>query len=248
MRIQNHIPNFITCCNLLCGCYGIVLAFNGHTEWAVYLIVLACLFDFLDGFAARILKATSPIGKDLDSLADMVTFGVLPGLLMFHMLDSHFHFVAETGASNRFLVLASLLIPVFSALRLAKFNNDVRQSDKFIGLPTPANALFLGSLAYLSVQPSADYYFIAWLLKPGTLVLITLFFSFLLVAELPLIALKFKNFGWKDNKMRYSLLLLSLVLAVWLKFAAVPAIIILYLVFSLIENKRLDNSPGAEAR
>lgn len=144
MYIKKNIPNAITCCNLLCGCLAIIQATNGNLLWAAYLVGMAAVFDFFDGFAARLLKVSSPIGKDLDSLADMVTFGVVPGIVMFKMirlglrLDKEgFDLIEE----NPWITYIVFMIPIFSALRLAKFNHDTRQTEAFIGLPTPANAI-----------------------------------------------------------------------------------------------------------
>jgi CDP-diacylglycerol---serine O-phosphatidyltransferase len=249
MNIKKHIPNFITCCNLLCGCIGIIESFQAHLTTAAYMIFIACVFDFFDGFAARALKVSSPIGKDLDSLSDMVTFGVLPGLILFHLLDVSFHYTVMVGLPEEvkafnwkeYVPLLALLIPVFSALRLAKFNNDTRQSDRFIGMPTPANALFIASLGILYESKVDDFNFHLFV-HPATIIsLIVLIFilSGLLVAELPLIALKFKNFNWADNKIRYILIISSLLLLLTLNFMAIPIIIILYIILSIIENTLL---------
>ncbi len=255
MNIKKHIPNFLTCCNLLCGCLGIILASQMQLTSAAYLIFIACVFDFFDGFAARALKVSSPIGKDLDSLADMVTFGVLPGMIMFQMLGGFYYcslfFNSATFDSDKLVghiaaASIALIIPIFSALRLAKFNNDTRQSDKFIGVPTPANALFIAALGILFekdfVAKVVDSFHVAY--DPNYLLFIfiptTIILSYLLVAELPLIALKFKNYSWADNKMRYILIISSLVLLVILNVAAIPIIIILYIILSLIENKRMS--------
>lgn len=246
MTVKKHIPNFLTCCNLFCGCLGIIESFQAHLDTAAYLIFVACIFDFFDGFAARILKVTSPIGKDLDSLSDVVTFGVLPGLILFHLLDVSFNYTVMVGAPEdiriftwkRYIPLFALIIPVFSALRLAKFNNDTRQSDRFIGLPTPANALFIASLGIL-YETKVDDFNIHLFVHPAAVVVLLvliILLSYLLVAELPLIALKFKNFSWPDNKMRYILIISSLLLLLTLNFIAIPIIIILYIILSVIEN------------
>ncbi len=240
MNIKKHIPNFLTCCNLLCGILGIKLlsmldVYNGRGVdgiiWVIYLIIMACVFDFLDGFAARLLKVSSPIGKQLDSMADMVSFGVLPGMVMFQMIAYNNSFFVN---SSGLVALVAFLIPVFSALRLAKFNIDTRQSDSFIGVPTPANTLFIAGLAYIYTQENS---FLSFLVAPVSLVALCFVLSYLLVAELPLIALKFKNFGWPDNKMRYLLIITSLILLLILNFTAIPIIIILYIILSIIDNK-----------
>jgi len=246
MNIKKHIANFLTSCNLLCGSLGIIEVFQMRLHYASYLILLACVFDFFDGFAARALKVSSPIGKELDSLADMVTFGVLPGLIMFKGINYIGHCMEQGNGINQFFATTgffgnsywsylALLIVIFSAVRLAKFNIDTRQLDRFIGLPTPANALFISALPfvlpYFTIHQ--EYLMGFWVV----LLILCLLLSYLLVAELPLIALKFKNFGWKDNKMRYLLIISALVLFVILNIPAIPIIIILYIILSLVKNK-----------
>ncbi len=226
-----HLPNLITCANLLCGCIGLVQVFQGQLVTASWLIILAAVFDFLDGFAARRLKAFSPIGKDLDSLADVVTFGVLPAAIIYHYLSE-----TLTGSSETWVPYLAFSLAVFSALRLAVFNNDPRQSDVFIGLPTPANGLLIASFPLIFRQ----YPDIAVL--PGDPAALWLVFvalmSWLLVAELPLIAFKFKTFDWKGNEVRYSLILVALVLLALLKIAAVPLIVLVYVLISWVVGLR----------
>lgn len=230
MNIKKHIPNTITCGNLLCGCLAIVQAFEGNLIWASYLVGIAAVLDFFDGFAARLLKVSSPIGKDLDSLADMVTFGVVPGVMVFILLrismESYFNLDLNTN-----FAFVAFLIPIFSAVRLAKFNNDTRQSDSFIGLPTPANAILICSVPIISQFEDFKYVYHPYLLMGITCVL-----SFLLVAELPLFALKFKHFKWKDNEIRFVFLSLSLVLLVIFQFIGIPLVIILYVLMSVVNN------------
>jgi CDP-diacylglycerol--serine O-phosphatidyltransferase len=219
---MKHLPNFLTSCNLLCGCLAIVFVLEERAWPAAYLVWIACIFDFFDGFAARMLKVHSPVGKELDSLADVVSFGVLPALVMYKML----------GASSGSLILpyAGFAIAVFSALRLAIFNVDETQSDSFRGLNTPANTLFITALPLLSNDVGR------WLYEPWLLVTITLLSSFLLISRVRIFALKFKNFKWADNKMRFTFLILSVLLLVSLQILAIPLVIILYIVLSLIEN------------
>ncbi|MFN6944698.1 MAG: CDP-alcohol phosphatidyltransferase family protein, partial [Cytophagaceae bacterium] len=199
------------------------------------LIFLACVFDFLDGFAARLLKVMSPIGKELDSLADVVTFGVLPGIIMYRIL-----LLNITGVYGKeydhFWVFISLLIPVFSALRLAKFNVDTRQSEYFLGLPTPANAIFIASLA-LILEGASDVFVLGFLRNPYYLSAIILISSGLLVSEIRLLALKFKGFGWKENVFRYLLIIISIVLFLIFHLLSIPFIIIIYIILSLIEKR-----------
>lgn len=222
MVLQRHLPNILTLANLACGVIGIMYAFQYPPTTAAYFVWMACLFDFLDGFAARQLNVSSPIGKQLDSLADVVSFGVLPTLVMFNLIDS--------VTSSVWLPYTALLIAVFSALRLAKFNADDNQSDSFIGLPTPANALFLTALIFLN-EP---FYFITSI--DFLLAIVTVLFSILLVAPLPLFAIKFKNFSWTDNKMRFTFIAISVMLLVLWQASAIALIILFYLILSLISK------------
>lgn len=221
--MKRHIPNFLTCCNLLCGCLGIVFVLEGRDIPAAYWVWLACLFDFFDGFAARILKVSSTIGKELDSLADVVSFGVLPSLVMYKMIGA--------SSPSAILPFIAFTIAVFSALRLAIFNVDETQHDSFRGLNTPANTLFITSLPLLYNDVGA------WLYETWVLVAITLVFSFLLVSRIEIFALKFKNFSWQENKIRFTFLILSVLLLISLQLVAIPVIIILYIVLSLIDNR-----------
>ena len=263
-KIRRNIPNAITCGNLLCGCLAIVKAFEGDLVWAAYLVGIAAVLDFLDGFAARLLKATSPIGKDLDSLADMVTFGVVPGVVMFKLMVVSLNFSDPNGQTvnggwhitishtHQWVSYLAFLIPIFSAIRLAKFNNDTRQTESFIGLPTPANAIFFCSLPLALRQISdevlstgnpfamlvsvASNPFLALAHNTWFLLALVSIFSVLLVAPLPLFSLKFKSFGWKGNEMRYIFLILSLALVGFLQFKGSPLVIVLYLILSAIGN------------
>jgi len=231
-----HVPNTITCLNLLCGCLSIVLSTNGQLETAAYFIFAAAVFDFLDGFAARMLKAYSSIGKELDSLADVVSFGVAPAFIMYDLLLS---VIAQHDLSVDFLTCgwfiaaSAFLIAIFSALRLAKFNIDTRQTDSFIGLPTPANALFICSLAFMS---TGNHLLAVCTGNMFFLLAVTVVFSYLLVAELPLFSLKFKSFDWKNNKTRYIFIALSAILLIILHWAGLAAVILLYIILSILTN------------
>lgn len=220
-----HLPNFLTCCNLVCGCFGIIFVLEGREIPAAYFVWLAGLFDFFDGFAARILKVTSAIGKELDSLADVISFGVLPSLVMYKMIS------ASTDSSA--LPYIGLTIAIFSALRLAIFNVDETQRDAFRGLNTPANTIFITSLPLIYNQVGP------WLYDPAVLIAITLTFSFLLVSPIEFFAFKFKSFRWEDNKIRFTFLLLAVLLLIILQFMAIPIVIILYILFSLFDNNVL---------
>ncbi|MFN4931688.1 MAG: CDP-diacylglycerol--serine O-phosphatidyltransferase [Bacteroidota bacterium] len=235
--MKKHIPNMLTLLNLLCGCLAIISTFHKSFELTAILLMMAAVFDFFDGFAARLLGVHSELGKQLDSLADMVTFGVVPGFVMYQLII----YAIGSGAAYLgpdepvwYLAYAGMLIPLFSAYRLAKFNIDTRQSDQFIGLPTPANALLISFLPLLMIPEGNAIAEI--LLKPYVLITLCAIQSYLMVAELPMIALKFKSFGWKGNEWRYLLLLLSAVVVLLIKQKAVPFIIILYVVLSLIQN------------
>jgi CDP-diacylglycerol---serine O-phosphatidyltransferase len=220
--MKRHLPNFLTCCNLVCGCFGIVFVLEGRDIPAAYFVWLAGLFDFFDGFVARLLKVSSPIGKELDSLADVISFGLLPSLVMYKMLS--------TATDSASLPYIAFLIAVFSALRLAIFNVDETQRDSFRGLNTPANTIFITSLPLLYNDVGT------WVYHPAVLIIITVIFSFLLVSRLRFFALKFKSFDWQDNKMQFTFLILSVLLLIGLRFLAIPVIIILYILLSLLDN------------
>jgi CDP-diacylglycerol---serine O-phosphatidyltransferase len=224
---MKHLPNAMTCGNLLCGCVGIVRVFEHDLLAASYLIFVAALLDFGDGFAARLLKANSAIGKELDSLADMVTFGVLPAIILFSLLS-------QVAGGQAMLPYLAFSIAIFSALRLAKFNIDPRQTDSFIGLPTPANALVVAAFPLvMAFQPQ----YAQLILNPYFLYGYVVLMSFLMVAELPLFALKFKTFGWHENRVKFVFLGLSLVLLLFLRFAAVPLVVGLYVLLSVVGER-----------
>jgi CDP-diacylglycerol--serine O-phosphatidyltransferase len=233
-KIKRNIPNAITCGNLLCGCLAIVKVFEGNLVWAAYLVGIAAVLDFFDGFVARLLHISSPIGKDLDSLADMVTFGVVPGFLMFKLLLISSLFMTNNPVWN-YISYLGLIIPIFSCIRLAKFNNDTRQKESFIGVNTPANSILICSLPLIIggnyQSPTALF-----ILNPYLLVAMTIIMSALLVSEIPIFSFKFKSFGWKGNEIRFVFLFLSLLLLITLHFAGIPLIIVLYIVISVVNN------------
>lgn len=218
MIMKKHIPNFITCLNLFAGSIAVYYAFQGNFPIVMLLVILAAVFDFFDGFAARLLKAYSPMGKEMDSLADVISFGLAPGVVAFSLL--------KQSGLPLWLCFAGMIIPVFSSLRLAKFNIDERQSSSFIGLPTPANALFWVGLAY-----SFSNFLIAnnWLV-----IILILIFSDLLVAEIPMFSLKFKSFNWTNNKLQYIFLIVCIILLIMLQLNAFAPIILWYIVLSII--------------
>lgn len=223
---MKHLPNFITCLNLLSGCIGIVFAFQGALDWACFAILVSACFDFFDGMAARLLNYSSPIGKELDSLADVISFGLLPSCILYQLIQ------LEHGLG--WLSYGAFILTIFSALRLAKFNIDTRQADHFIGLPTPSAALLVCALPFIIAQ-HPEWTFIQ---NPWALLTLTLILSALLVSELPLISLKFKTYDIRSNIDRYILLLTGLILIVFLTFAAVPLIIGLYIIISFIQFNR----------
>jgi CDP-diacylglycerol---serine O-phosphatidyltransferase len=230
-EIKRHIPNALTCGNLICGVFGILQVFEGNLEMASILIGIALICDWLDGFIARLLHVSSPIGKELDSLADMVTFGVLPAFMLLKLIENSCTTgTCTVGMLGFYKPYIALALAVFSALRLAKFNVDTRQSESFIGVPTPANGMVVASLPFiLKFNPEISPY----ILNFNVLVIYAIVMSYLLVAELPLFALKFKNFTWKDNQIKYIFLILSVILLILLNFVAIPVIIFLYIILSL---------------
>ncbi|PIE86615.1 MAG: hypothetical protein CSA03_04455 [Bacteroidetes bacterium] len=247
-----NIPNLFTAFNMLSGCAAIILTFAGRIDLAPFAIFAGAFFDFLDGFLARKLKVSGEMGKQLDSLADMVTFGVAPGLIMLVMLiQVNIHFSSGRPIEawlnsllnmewKAFFPLIALLIPFFSIFRLAKFNLDTRQTESFIGLPTPANTLFFMSFPLVAVYGSNNSDVMSsindFMFHPITMGAFILTMSLLLVSEIPLFSLKFKTFGIKGNETRYIFLLISLTFIMIFKVWALALIVFLYLVLSIIEN------------
>lgn len=277
------VANILTGCNLLCGVLSIIFTFTGRLELAVLAIIMGAVCDFFDGFAARLLKQSGPLGKQLDSLADMVTFGVAPGLIVFVLLiisgawdtivaqNGNFSDLWQNGTLganvhywiatyfndlagnmspmytpffhgwNKWMPFCALFIPFMSMFRLAKFNIDERQTTGFIGLPTPANSLFFASFAlFIWAGFGENNWETLWsmvLIKDQVLIALILIFSILLVANVPMFSLKFADFGWANNKIRYIFLLICLALLVKLRIWAIPLIILLYIILSLINNK-----------
>jgi CDP-diacylglycerol--serine O-phosphatidyltransferase len=222
--IKKHIPNTITCLNLISGCIATYWAFQGDYELALLFIVIGAVFDFFDGMVARLLHVSSPIGKELDSLADDITFGFAPSAIVFDFLCKfHTHLF--------FIPYLAFIMAAFSALRLAKFNLDERQALGFIGLPTPANALFWGALIVglgdqISTLPNAEYIILAGIFVS----------SWLLVAEIPMFALKFKTWGWKGNEIKFIFLLTCIPLLLLLGISGLAAIIAWYVILSVANS------------
>lgn len=225
--MKKHIPNAVTCCNLFSGCIACVMAFSGAFDMAMAFIVLGAVFDFFDGMVARMLGVSSPLGVQMDSLADDVTFGLAPAAVVFNYMQV-LHYPDYLGSLAELFPYAAFLIAVFSACRLAKFNVDTRQTNTFIGLPTPANALFWSSLV-----TGAGRWILGlnagWLFMLGLILL----FSYLLVSEIPMFSMKFKNLSWRSNRVRYIFLIVSLPM-LFLAYLAPVAIISWYLLLSIV--------------
>ncbi len=236
MNIKKHIPNTITLLNLLCGCIALVFVSKDEFEIAFYFVCLGIFLDFFDGFFARLFKVSGPLGLQLDSLADMVTSGVVPGFVMYKMMLSSSTAMNE-GCLQYFPYLA-FIITLGSCMRLAKFNIDTRQTDSFIGVPTPANALFILSLP-LVLKYSESLMMFEILTEKGVLLLITLFSAYILNAEIPLFSLKVKKFNFKDNALQMIFLSIAVLLLIWLNYLAIPLIIIFYVLLSVVNNKFL---------
>ena len=238
-----QIPNIITSLNLLCGCVAIMFAVSGDLVSASFFAFAGIFLDFFDGLAARVLNAQSQVGLQLDSLADVVTSGVLPGIVMVQLLSEAltgtsldisaiFSSTSNNTSIESYLPFTGLLIAVASGYRLAKFNVDTRQTTSFIGLPVPANTLLILSLP-LIISFQAGQQITEVILTPWFLIIITLVSCVLLNAEIPLFGLKFKTWNFKDNAVRYLFLIASILLLVVLKFIAIPIIIFLYILVSL---------------
>ncbi len=230
--ITRNIPNTITCCNLISGCIAVSYAHAGQQTMALAFIILGAVFDFFDGMSARLLGVSSPIGKELDSLADVVTFGVAPATMVATLLWS-MQYPSQMEGLRSWLPYSAFLIAAFSALRLAKFNLDERQTTSFIGLPTPANALFWGSLIVGGgVRLERMEYAL-----PAILALILLS-CWILISEIPMFALKFKQWGWRGNEVKYIFLLTCIPLLFFLRISAFAVIIAWYVILSGWVNRK----------
>jgi CDP-diacylglycerol---serine O-phosphatidyltransferase len=269
--IYKNIPNFFTSMNLLSGAIAIILSFEGRNNLilAAYFIYIAAVFDFLDGFTARTLKAYSKLGKELDSLADLVSFGIAPSMIIYTLLKHSLQFKQFSFSmpfTDILMVFSALLIALFSALRLAKFNIDERQTLNFLGLATPACAMLIASIPIIAefnpnglvVFPALSkniYFFLGVVLfesivvKPAFLVPLVIILSVLLVTELPMFSMKFKSYSFEENKLKYFFLICSLLLFISIQILAVPLIFILYLTFSFFNNlleKRLERASNLD--
>ena len=230
--ITCHIPNTVTCCNLICGCIASVMAFQARYDMAIIFIIIGAVFDFFDGMLARLFKVSGPLGKELDSLADDITFGFAPSVIVFSLFKE-VHYPEFLQSMADFIPYTAFLISAFSALRLGKFNIDPRQSTSFIGMPTPANALFWGSL----VVGGHDF-LVSESFNALYLFALVILMSYLLIAESPMFSLKFKNLTWKDNKVSYIFLLVCIPLLIIFRISGFAAIILWYILLSLITRKK----------
>ncbi len=240
MDIRRYIPNLLTLLNLASGCIALLFAFDRQFGWALFFVGLGIFFDFFDGFLARLFRVSGPLGVQLDSLADMVTSGVVPGLTMFYMMTAalHTHFGDVLSLENPYLwfCFSAFLITLGACYRLAKFNIDTRQADSFIGLPTPANCLFIVSLPI--VRNTSDSIVVTEaLLNPYVLLAITLFSTWIMNAELPLFSLKIKKFDVKAYALQFFFLAICALLLLLLQVTALPLIILFYILLSVARNK-----------
>ncbi len=231
--IIRNIPNTLTSCNLLSGCIASCMAFQGKYEWALTFIIIGAVFDFFDGMTARLLHVSSPIGKELDSLADDITFGLAPAAIAFALFQD-VHYPSFILTLRPVLPYTAFLIAVCSGLRLAKFNIDERQTNTFIGMPTPANALFWGSLAAGGYGFLTSGHFNALYLLALVIIM-----SLLLVAEFPMFSLKFKDFSWQNNHITYVFLIVCIPLLLVFRLSGFAAVIAWYLLLSLITSKKV---------
>jgi len=244
--MKKHIPNLITLLNLFCGSVAVIFAVEDNLLMAAIFVMLGIVFDFFDGFAARLLDVKSELGLQLDSLADMVTSGVVPGIVIFKLFEKttgSFPYALDFSTSEwndgtiSFLPLIGLLVILASCYRLANFNIDTRQTDSFIGLPTPANTLFILSLPLVLMTNN-----VVWIdeliLNKWFLIALTIFSCYMLNAEIPLFSLKMKTYGFKENAVKYIFLILSVLLLVFLQFLAIAVIIVLYVLISVISNMK----------
>lgn len=227
--MKKHIPNTLTCLNLLSGCIGVLFVLKEDFLTAFYCVLASGMFDFFDGMIARLLRVKSDIGKELDSLADVISFGFLPGAVLYKLL--------EVSTDSSYLPYLGFIVTAFSALRLAKFNVDERQTSEFIGLNTPMNAFFIMSLPFIGAA------YPTWLYQPWVLLVIVALVSFLLISEIRLFSMKLSSLAWRENKFKYIFLFISVVLLITLHFSALPLILLFYFILSQLHfalQKRQD--------
>ena len=251
--MKNHIPNSITLLSLILACAAITFTFEGKLALAAYLLIGSCVCDFLDGFSARMLKVNNPIGKEIDSLVDMVAFGVAPAMLLYQTTK-----LAQASSpiplltNYPWLHYIVFIIPIFSAIRLAKFNIDTRQTNSFIGLAVPAHASFYIFCTLLYLYPELPMIIdVSGFLKPiisNPLIIMgfTILLSIMLIVEVPMFSLKFKNMKWKDNQLPFSFILLWLFMLILTNIVAMPTIVLIYVVWSIISHFRNQSNPVTE--
>ncbi len=237
-----HLPNAMTLGNLLCGCIAIVAIMNGEMELSAIMVVVAGILDFFDGFVARLVKSSSELGKQLDSLADMVTFGVVPGLTLFHLFSGSMLSLSELSVESNspaYMPYFMFAVTLASCLRLAKFNIDIRQEHYFIGVPTPLNALVTAGIPFIAYDNPAYGKYVH---NPALLIAYALITSYLMLADIPMISLKVKSWSFKAAKEVYFLLIGSLLMLIILKHAAFPLILCYYVILSTVfpPDKKLE--------
>lgn len=231
MNIKKYIPNIITLLNLACGCIAIIFISDFKFDLALYFVCLGIFFDFFDGFFARLFKVSSPLGLQLDSLADMVTSGVVPGFAMVYMISGEYTHTPIQG----YLPYLGFIITLGACYRLANFNIDTRQTDSFIGLPTPANALFILSLP-LVMADNQNTQFVEILFNKWTLIGISIVSAYIMNAEIPLFSLKVKDFTFKKNALQILFLATSVLFLLLFRYLGIPMIIIFYILLSVVNN------------
>jgi len=236
MRIKSNIPNFITLLNLLCGSVAVILALSGHLVMASWFIILAAAFDFLDGFAARMLRSVSGLGAQLDSLADIVSFGLAPAIIIYVLLSQNPGIPEWSIGNARFFPFSALLLVAAGAYRLARFNTDPSQAKDFKGLPIPAAGLFIASIPLILEHFKAEIAIISFATSNYTLIAIVLFLSWIMISGVRIMALKFDDYSLKNNAAKYAVILFFILSFVFIRWAAIPASIIFYLIVSLIRN------------
>jgi CDP-diacylglycerol--serine O-phosphatidyltransferase len=248
--MKNQIPNSITILSLVLACLAIILTFEGELAIAAYLLIGSCVCDFLDGFAARALKVNNPIGKEIDSLVDMIAFGVAPAMLMYQVTK-----IAQETQQIQLLIdfpwlhYIVFVIPAFSAIRLAKFNVDTRQTSSFIGLAVPAHASFYIFCTLLFIYPdlpqiiNVSEIITPIVSSPIVLLICSILLSIMLLAEVPMFSLKFKNLKWKDNKLPFTFILLWFAMLIFMNIVAMPMIVIFYILWSIILNLKNKSNP-----
>ena len=232
MSIKKHIPNTITCLNLLSGCVSILFLCHKHVLWASVMIFAAAVFDFFDGFAARLLNAKSPIGGELDSLSDVVSFGVAPSFIVAW-------FLSKTGFGwwihdVNVLPMLAFILAAFAAVRLAKFNIDTRQTSSFIGLPVPAVGLFIASLPFMLFNIGHDSFLYNFVVNPYFLLAMVAVFSWLMISEVPFFSFKIKNLRFKENVLRYFVVIFAIIAVIILKLVALPFVFLFYILLSVV--------------